>query len=139
MPAVRQPAYVLDSHAVVAYLGQESGFEEVADLLRKARSGRIKLMMSGVNLGEVIYVSERNRGLSGAQKTLAKIEELPIEIIAVDKQLCLEAAHIKALYPIAYADCFAAALTKREDAVLVTGDPEFSILESDLSLPVYWL
>ena len=37
----------------------------------------------------------------------------------------LEAAKIKAKHPISYADCCAVATAMKEDASIVTGDPEF--------------
>jgi ribonuclease VapC len=40
------------------------------------------------------------------------------------------AAHLKAVHPIAFADCFAAATAIARTATLLTGDPE--ILDRDL-------
>ncbi|MFZ6006443.1 MAG: PIN domain-containing protein [Nitrospirota bacterium] len=37
----------------------------------------------------------------------------------------MEAAKLKAQHPVAYADCFAAALGIIKNATVVTGDPEF--------------
>ena len=95
--------------------------------------------MSVVNLGEIAYILERERGLSNAQKALSKVNELPIEVIIVDKMLALEAAHIKAKYPIAYADCFVISLSLFKNAVIVTGDPEFRKVTSEYNLQVEWL
>jgi PIN domain nuclease of toxin-antitoxin system len=76
--------YVLDSYAVLAYLGAEAGSDHVLDLLEAARVKKCHLSMCMVNLGEVMYIVERERGLSKAQETLARIDELPIEIVNVD-------------------------------------------------------
>ncbi|NOU44950.1 MAG: hypothetical protein HOO87_15605 [Methyloglobulus sp.] len=35
---------------------------------------------------------------------------------------------LKLTYPMSYADCFAAALANKEQAVLLTSDPEFEVL-----------
>jgi len=79
--------------------------------------------MSVINLGEVLYIVERERGLAQAQKALARIDELPINIIYADRYTTLTAAHIKAQHPIAYADCFATALAQTKEAALITGNP----------------
>ena len=97
------------------------------------------LYMSVVNLGEVIYITERERGLAKAQLVLARIDELPVNVIDADRRCSLTAAHIKAHWPIAYADCYAAALCQMIDAVLVTGDPEFVPLESAGAVKVNWI
>ena len=110
--------YVLDSYAVLAYLEAEPGSDRVRELLTAAKSRKCRLFMCVVNLGEVIYIIERERGLPEAQDTLARIDELPIEIINVDRTLTLAAAHLKTVCPIAYADCFAAALAQLQNAIL---------------------
>jgi predicted nucleic acid-binding protein len=131
--------YVLDSFALIAYFGAESGGQQVRVLLEAASEGKCHLYMCVVNLGEVMYIVERKRGLPKAQETLARIDELPIDVINADRALTLAAAHIKMNCPIPYADCFAAALSKVKNASLVTGDPEFSKIEADSNLNVDWL
>ena len=131
--------YVLDSYALLAYLEAESGSKRVKDLLEAAANGVCRLYMSIVNLGEVIYILERERGLPQAQESLAMIDDLPIEIIDADRSLTLAAAHLKAVISIAYADCFAAALSQFKNAVLVTGDPEFKKIKPDHNLKIEWL
>jgi predicted nucleic acid-binding protein len=55
----------------------------------------------------------------------------------VTDDLVLEAMEIKALFPVALADCFVAALAKRESAPILTGDPEFKELGSLVAIE--WL
>ena len=131
--------YVLDSYALLAYLEAEPGSDRVRKLLEMAKEGKCRLYMCVVNLGEVMYIVERERGLSKAQETLARIDELPIEIMNVDRTLTLAAAHLKMDCPIAYADCFAAALSQIKNASLVTGDPEFRKVKPDCNLQIEWL
>lgn len=135
----KRKRYVLDSYALIAYLEAEAGYEPVKELLQQARRGQCELIMSVINLGEVLYIVERERGLPQAHKTLARIDDLPISIIDADRHLTLTAAHIKTQLSIAYADCFAAALAQTKEAPLVTGDPEFERAEMDGLLTVHWL
>ena len=109
------------------------GFETLA-----ATEGKCRLYMSIINLGEVMYIVERERGLPKAQETLARIDELPIEIVDADRNLTLAAAHLKTHWSIAYADCFAAALSQIKSAPLVTRDPEFSKVKPSSALQVEW-
>lgn len=120
-----QTIYILDSYAILAYLGDEEGMERVREILVEAFRGECHAAISLINLGEVLYITERERGLAKAQEVLALIEQLPIEILTADRQAVLTAAHIKALYPVAYADAFAIAAAQALGGVLVTGDPEF--------------
>ena len=132
-------AYVLDSYALLAYLGAEPGDDYVEELLEAATKGKCRLYVSIINLGEVVYIVERERGLPKAQETLARIDELPVEIVDADRNLTLAAAHLKAHWSIAYADCFAAALSQMKSAPLVTGDPEFHKVKPGSALQVEWL
>ncbi|MDP3880197.1 MAG: type II toxin-antitoxin system VapC family toxin [Dehalococcoidales bacterium] len=131
--------YVLDSYALLAYLEAEPGSDRIRELLEAAKDRKCHLCMCVVNMGEVMYIVERERGLPKAQETLGRIDELPIEIVNVDRPLTLAAAHLKTDYPIAYADCFAAALSQLKDATLVTGDPEFNKIKPDFNVRIEWL
>jgi predicted nucleic acid-binding protein len=128
---------VLDSFALLAFFRGEPGAQRVAGLLEAAEHGEPQLAMSVVNLAEVIYRTERERGLQRAQEALAKVLEYPIELFDVDLELALAAAHIKASHSVALADCFAAALAQRLGAAVLTGDPDFQRLEG--AVAVEWL
>jgi len=128
---------ILDSFALLALLRDEPGAELVRDLLIRASTGEITLMMSEINLGEVLYHTERRYGADEAGKTLVEIEALPIQMVGVTRSRILAAAHLKANYQLAYADAFAAALAREHGAALVTGDPEFRALGGLLT--VEWL
>lgn len=121
--------YILDSYALLAYFGDEVGEERVKEILHDASFGESRALMSLINLGEVVYITERERGLAKAQEVLAIIEQLPIEILPADRQTVLAAAHVKANYPVAYADAFAITAVQMHDGVLLTGDPEFMVVE----------
>jgi len=131
--------YILDSYALIAYLEDEEGSSRIGHLLETAKNKKCHLYMCVINLGEVIYITERERGLMKAQETLARIDELPIEIIDIDRTLALASAHIKADCPIAFADCFAAALAQVKNATLITGDPEFSKIKNENHIRIEWL
>ena len=117
--------YVFDSFALLAYFGNEPGAETVEHLLRQAQSQTITLHLSLVNLGEVYYIIQRERGRDVAVATLALIDQLPIHHEAVDRPRVLAAAAFKANHAISYADAFAAALGQQLHVPVVTGDPEF--------------
>jgi predicted nucleic acid-binding protein len=129
--------YVLDSFAVLALLGRESGGEQVKELLQKAQQEQVRVLMTWVNVGEVAYIVERRWDRDRAYQTIGTLEATRIEIVEVGRELALKAAQIKARHPLAYADAFSAALALSEDGVLVTGDPEFRQLEDLLSIE--WL
>jgi len=128
---------VLDSYALLAYLSAEAGHNRVQDVLNLAQKGKLSAFLCFINLGEVLHITERLRGISQAQRVLALIENLPIQLLDVTRDLVLDAAHIKAQYPISYADSFVTAVAQREGAIILTGDPEFK--ELGTLVKVEWL
>jgi hypothetical protein len=61
--------------------------------------------MCVVNLGEVLYIVEREDSIQAAQRTLATIDSLPLRQVNAARELTLQAAHFRALYRMSYADC----------------------------------
>ena len=131
--------FVLDSYAVMAYLEGTQGVEQVKKLFREANDGVCQLFMSTINVGEVLYITERENDLPAAQVALAKIDELPIKVIDAGRTHTVAASHLKAGGRISLADCYAASLALLERAVVVTGDPEFRRLENANIVSVMWL
>ena len=120
---------VLDSFALLAYLGKEPGYILVQEALTKAAHGQEKLLITTVNWGEIYYIIRRRHGINKAESILNLIETFPIQRIPADTSLTKEASIIKTTHSLSYADCFAAALAKMHKAILLTGDNEFKSLE----------
>ena len=130
-------SHVLDSFALLALFQGESGGLKVRELLERAERGEIVLTMTTVNLGEVVYRTEREYGLERAQEVLGKIVEYNLSLRDVDRDLALTAAHLKARHKMSYADCLVVALAQQLDATVVTGDPDFKQVERLIT--VEWL
>ncbi len=131
------PAFILDSFALLAYLQDEPAAPRVETLLENAKKEKCNLMISVINLGEILYITERRGGVAKTQDTLALIQQLPVEILPADEKAVFSAAHIKANYAISYADSFVVAAAVEKDAVILTNDPEFE--STKLIVRVEWL
>jgi ribonuclease VapC len=122
-------AYVLDSFALLAYLQDEPGASRIEKLMDQAGKEKCRLLVCIINLGEILYITERQGGLVKAQDALALIQQLPIEILPADEQTVFDAAHIKANHTLSYADSFVVAIGIQENATVITADPEFHLVE----------
>jgi uncharacterized protein len=128
MTKVKQ-TYILDACALLRLAQDEPGADRVADILTDSASGsNVRVLMHQINLGEVVYRIGKQFGWTVAERKRGEISLLPIEIIVYSEELFWQAVKLKATYPMSYADCFAAALAIREQAVLLTSDPEFEVL-----------
>ena len=128
---------MLDSWAVLAYLGDEASGQEVADLITNVHENRIPMYMSIVNAGEVWYILAREISEAKADSAVADLTGLGIELIDADWPLTRIAGTFKARYRMSYADCFAAALAKDRKSDLVNGDKEFKQVEGEVG--IRWL
>ena len=129
--------YVLDSFALLAHLGEEAGAARVRAVLKAASQDRAQIFLSAINLGELVYITERERGLVEAQMALNAVEQVPVQILEATRERVVAAAHLKATHAISYADAFVVATAQEMGATILTGDPEFRTVEG--LVPVEWL
>lgn len=126
---------LLDSFALLAYLKQEDRYEKVKNLLL---TEEIELLMNDINIGETFYILARERGLEKAEYFINVIlPTLPITYISNTLEEVIQAAKIKAQYPISYADAFAVSTALKEKASIITGDPDFGRVEKIVKIE--WL
>jgi predicted nucleic acid-binding protein len=125
---------VLDASAVIAFLEDRPGAEEVEKLLTEGVTGQAELFMSVVNWGEVYYSIWRSHGREAARKAAAEMAQLPVEVANADIDLTKVAAQFRVLYKLPYADCFAAALAKGRRARVVTTDQDFAVVKSEIEI-----
>ena len=126
--------FVLDSFALLVFFEQQKDWKKVEDFLVKAASDQIELLMSGINYGEIFYITAQREGVEQANKLINVVDALPIQVIYPDRELTLRSAELKAHGGISYADCFAASLALKHKAKLITGDPEFKKLAKQIQL-----
>ena len=95
--------------------------------------------MSVINWGEIYYNTMREVSQEAAEQQARALATLPFDIVGVGDDLAIarQAAIYKATHKMSYADCFAAALAKLTSAELITGDPEFKLVEKEIK--VVWL
>ena len=121
---------LLDSYALLAYLNKEAGFEKVRNVLADAQKSNHPVLMNELNVGETYYILYRKRGQEQAEYFLDTVlAGLPIYMVSNDFNAVVSASKIKARHALSFADCFAVATAQRENAVILTGDPEFKNVE----------
>jgi predicted nucleic acid-binding protein len=126
----KKESYIFDSFTLLKLFQQEPGYEKIVELLEHIKSHRLTKYLNAINLGEIIYISQREFGEQYKLEILASIERLGFTILHVPNELIYKAAEYKAQYAISYADCFVLASAMEHDAIIVTGDPEFKKVEA---------
>jgi PIN domain nuclease of toxin-antitoxin system len=124
--------YVLDASAILRFSDKEAGFDRVRDLFVQATQGKVELLLSAVNWGEIVgALCKRAGGLSARTNNLAaNLAALPLTIVAADKDLAEGAAIFKYDFKVPFVDAFAGSLALHENATLVTADYDFKNVPS---------
>ena len=127
--------YVLDANALIGFFEGRSGVaEKVRHLLGEALRQDVPLLMSAINWGEVFYVAWRRHGEVKAYEAEAKLQQMPVAVLGVERERATRAAALKQKHGLGYADAFAAELAMERGAWLVTADPEFAKVGKALSV-----
>lgn len=124
--------YVLDTSALLAYVENEAGTNQVEELLRSAIDGNVALFISTVSCIELFYISWQEQGKEIARERLKLLSQLMIFQEPLDGDLVELVGEIKATKMMSFADCCVAGLAKLKHAVLVHKDPEFEQIEAEI-------
>lgn len=134
-PRAHLRRFVLDANAVVSLLEDRAvAASRVRGLLEEASRAQQPVLLSAINWGEVFYIAWRLHGEARAVEAEARLRQLPIAVVAVDRDRATRAAAIKQKHNLGYADAFAAELAIERGAWLVTADPEFANVGKALSV-----
>jgi len=135
LPRGRPRRYVLDANALISFFeDRESAAAKVEHLVEEAVRQDLPLLMSAVNWGEVFYTEWRACGEAKARQAEANLLEMPIVVIAADRERASRAGALQQKHGLGYADAFAAELAMERGAWLVTADPEFQKVGEALSV-----
>jgi predicted nucleic acid-binding protein len=110
---------------------------EIEALLVRCWRRRLPIWIASVNLGEVWYTVARRYSRQSADLAIAQLLRSGVEPAPVDWLLANEAAAFKSRFRLCYADCFAAALAKQRNGILLTGDLELRCLDAEIK--IHWL
>lgn len=111
---------VLDASALFAYLGDEVCGSKVADLIGDDSN---YITIHALNLSEVYYLFAKKMGLDVANRMLADIHDLGIEVYrSIEDDLIQTIGYFKVKYNTPLADSYAAATAKALGGTLVTKD-----------------
>jgi uncharacterized protein len=131
---------ILDAWAVMAWLeGESPAQKRVSALLAAAAEQRVALSISMINVGEIFYSITKRRGAPAAEEFLAELATFPVAITIPGRKQIVEAARLKARFPVSYADAFAMQAALEAEAHLVTGDHEIRAVSARAGLRLDWI
>ena len=132
--------FILDACALIALTNQEKGADIVADILKQATHGNVRLYMNRVNLYEVYYGFYREYGKEYALNVVENVEDSHVLVTEFDREIFLAAGRLKATYKLSLADSIAVAQTIVLRGSILTADHhEFDAIEGKENLIFNWI
>jgi predicted nucleic acid-binding protein len=113
--------HTLDASAVLRYLDNEAGADEVKKLFLDAYHQRTELYVCTVNWSEILYTCHKR----GGPGSLSRLSAAPVILISVDEPLASLAANYRLNFKLHLADAFALATAMQTKSTLVTADYDF--------------
>jgi predicted nucleic acid-binding protein len=123
--AARKRTFVLDTSALLALRGDETGAERVEVLLARAERKQCRLLISFMTRMELLYCIRREEGEAAAREALRLIDSFAVDWITCDREILEKAAEIKSTRRISLAESWIAATAIVHTAMLVHKNPEF--------------
>lgn len=128
--------YLLDTSALLTLRDNESGADQVAEILYAAQQGKAQCYGCFMSLMEVLYRVWKDENEQAGRLAYQQCLSLPIDWVHEHARLLEKAAEIKACHAVSLADAWIAATAILQGAVLVHKDPEFVALNcQQLPLP----
>jgi predicted nucleic acid-binding protein len=122
--------YLLDTSALLTFIEDEAGAEQVEALLR-----RHDTQIPWLALLETYTITFQERGEAEADRRYALIQQLPVKLLwNMDEPTLLTAGRIKAKYRVSFADAIIASFAVQQHAILLHKDPEFEALQDQVFL-----
>jgi len=116
--------WLLDTSALLSFIEDETGADRIEQALKQPTT-----LVPWPVLLETHYVTLQKRGQAEADRRIALIKQLKVEILwGMDESTLLTASKLKAEHRVSLADAIIAAFAIRRGAVLMHKDPEFDAL-----------
>jgi len=128
--------HTLDASAILRYLDNEAGADQVKKLFLDAYHQRTELYVNAVNWSEVIYTCIKRAG-AAAKPKIQQLSASPITLISVDDNMAWVAADMRLNFNLHLADAFALATAATTHSTLVTADYDFK--QSSVQHPISYL
>lgn len=124
--------YILDTSALLTYIENEDGSDELEALLVKAENGEADIYIAFISITEIYYITLQEKDEKEALRRLKLIQTLAVNFVESYEDLNLAAGKLKAANRISLADSYIAALCQEYSGILVHKDPEFEKISSSL-------
>ena len=114
--------YALDASALLRFIDDEAGAEQVQRILGGLLSGEHRVLVCALHWGEVAGNLYRKKGPEVQRQAMERFSYLGLEFMPVTPESAIRAAILKAELKIPYVDAFGIELAENVPCTFVTAD-----------------
>lgn len=114
--------YALDASALLRFIDNEAGAEQVRSILHGLMAGKFRVMVCALHWGEVAGSLYRKKDLEFQQQVMDRFSYLGLEFVSATPERAVRAALLKAKFKIPYVDAFGVELAESTPCIFVTAD-----------------
>lgn len=119
--------YILDTSAIIAYLGGERGAKKVESLKNKSA-------IPFIALSELYYLVWNKKDKAEADNIYGLVKSWDVCVLMPDERIILIAGRLKASYKLGIADSYIASFAIDTNSILVAKDSDYNILKDEIKI-----
>lgn len=119
--------FILDTSALITYLANEKGANDVLKLLPECK-------IPFICLSELYYLVWNKKGKAEADKIYGITKSWNLPILYPNERVILNAGRLKAVYKVGISDSYIAAFVLEDNSQLITKDRDYKILEKEIKV-----
>lgn len=128
---------LLDAFGLFLYLQKVGSYQVIKRLFRSVQMEKKSILINEMSIGEIFHVTARTYSVEKAEALLPLLEVLPLKIVSNSLDDILRAARLRSRYDISTIGSLIVVTAEKENAILLTGDPEFKEVEG--LIHIRWL
>jgi predicted nucleic acid-binding protein len=114
--------YALDASALLRFIDNETGAEQVRHILEGLLSGEHRVLVCALHWGEVAGLLYRKKGPEVQRQVMERFSYIGLEFMPVTPERAIRAAILKAELKIPCVDAFGIELAENVPCTFVTAD-----------------
>ena len=130
----KERLYLLDTTALMTFIENEKGADEVEKILREAYINRARVLASFMSIMEGYHSILKEGNEESARDFYLYMKVLPVEIVGIDERITIKAGDIKASLGLTTAQSWIVASAMGYKAILVHKEPSYEVLSSLLPM-----
>ncbi|MFH1454299.1 MAG: PIN domain-containing protein [Armatimonadota bacterium] len=124
---IKENFYILDTSALIAYLANERGADDISSILNNCA-------IPFICLTELYYLVWNRLDKAKADSIYGIVKSWDLPVLLPNERVILNAGRLKAIYKLGIADSYIASFAIEHNCKLVTKDLDYNVLKNEIDI-----